>query len=56
MHLNKLIDLIAEVAAKRVTREGQTKAEHPDEVLWGYGVFRALMWQLMPNFLHISYI
>ena len=34
MTLTNLIDLIAEVAAKRAAREGGTKEETPNAVIW----------------------
>lgn len=34
MALTNLIDLIAEVAAKRTTREGRTKPETPEQAGW----------------------
>lgn len=52
MHLTNLIDLIAEVAAKRVAREGETKAEPPGEVIHRYRRIVALLWRGLPNILH----
>jgi hypothetical protein len=44
MDLTKLIDLIAEVAAKRVAREGKTKAETPDGASRGFRTILASIW------------
>lgn len=52
MHLTNLIDLIAEVAAKRVAREGETKAEPPGEVAIDYRAIVALLWKGLPNKFH----
>ena len=34
MHLTNLIDLIAEVAAKRVAKEGKPKEDSPDAAIF----------------------
>ena len=52
MHLTNLIDLIAEVAAKRVAREGETKAEPPGEVHLRYRRIMAILWKGLPNNFH----
>ena len=44
MHLTNLIDLIAEVAAKQVAREGKTKADTPDAVRVLWRMIRAARW------------
>lgn len=44
MDLTKLIDLIAEVAAKRVAREGKTKAETPDGTALRFRRILASIW------------
>lgn len=40
MHLTNLIDLIAEVAAKRVAKEGKPKEDSPDAV----NLFYRMIW------------
>ena len=44
MHLTNLIDLIAEVAAKQVAREGKTKADTPDAAGVFWRTIRAARW------------
>ena len=45
MALANLIDLIAEVAAKRATREGSEKAETPDAVISVWQANLAVKWR-----------
>lgn len=45
MALANLIDLIAEVAAKRAAREGNTKADTPDAVRSLWALNRATKWR-----------
>lgn len=51
MALANLIDLIAEVAAKRAAREGNTKADTPDAVRSLWALNRATKWRWR----HISF-
>ncbi|PQO21987.1 hypothetical protein C2I36_15390 [Rhodobacteraceae bacterium WD3A24] len=44
MPLEHLIDLIAEVAAKRAAREGKTKADTPDAAESVWRTIRAARW------------
>lgn len=44
MPLTNLIDLIAEVAAKRIAREGETKAETPNGMVRRFPALRASLW------------
>jgi hypothetical protein len=48
MNLNNLIDLIAEVAAKRIAREGETKAEPPGEVTLHSPLILAILFGVPP--------
>lgn len=45
MALANLIDLIAEVAVKRATREGSEKAETPDAVISVWQANLAVKWR-----------
>ena len=54
MALANLIDLIAEVAAKRTGREGNTKADTPDAVVALYRWIRADLWNARHIFIRIS--
>ncbi|EAP83407.1 hypothetical protein [Sulfitobacter sp. EE-36] len=49
MTLTNLIDLIAEVAAKRATEEGRTKEETPSAVIWIIAKIPARLWQPLHN-------
>jgi len=51
MHLTNLIDLIAEVAAKRVAKEGKTKEETSDAVRPWSRMIRAALWNRCHNFI-----
>ncbi|WP_165978743.1 hypothetical protein [Antarcticimicrobium luteum] len=51
MHLTNLIDLIAEVAAKRVAKEGKTKEETSDAVRPWSRMIRAALWKRCHNFI-----
>lgn len=48
MSLTNLIDLIAEVAAKRATREGGTKEETPNAVVRIITTIRARLRRAIP--------
>ena len=50
MHLTNLIDLIAEVAAKRVAKEGKPKEESPDAITLFYPTIWAAQWNVCHNF------
>lgn len=54
MALANLIDLIAEVAAKRTAREGNTKADTPDAVALLCQSIRAVLWSGCHIFIGIS--
>ncbi|SFE85747.1 hypothetical protein SAMN04515678_11942 [Roseivivax sediminis] len=54
MALANLIDLIAEVAAKRTAREGNTKADTPDAVVALCRWIRANLWNTRHIFIRIS--
>ena len=54
MALANLIDLIAEVAAKRTAREGNTKADTPDAVVTLCRWIRADLWNARHIFIRIS--
>lgn len=49
MTLTYLIDLIAEVAAKRATEEGRTKEETPSAVIWIIATIPARLWRSLHN-------
>ncbi|MDR9395140.1 MAG: hypothetical protein RI571_12630 [Roseovarius sp.] len=49
MHLTNLIDLIAEVAAKRVAKESKPKEDTPDAV----NLFYQMIWAAQWNECHI---
>ena len=51
MHLTNLIDLIAEVAAKRVAGEGKPKEDTPDAVMLLCRTIRATGWRGCHNFI-----
>ena len=50
MNLSKLIDLIAEVAAKRTAREGKNEADNPSGTLCIFMKILSVVWQDMPCF------
>lgn len=50
MHLTNLIDLIAEVAAKRVAKEGKQEEDTPDAVRMLWRMIRAARWNGCHNF------
>lgn len=54
MALANLIDLIAEVAAKRTAREGNTKADTPDAVAFLCRSIWADLWNARHIFIGIS--
>lgn len=56
MTLTNLIDLIAEVAAKRATREGGTKEETPNAVVRIIEQIRARMRHLSHGFSKIGFV
>ncbi|AFO92239.1 hypothetical protein D1822_12540 [Phaeobacter inhibens] len=56
MTLTNLIDLIAEVAAKRATQEGGTKEETPNAVILMIAVILAGLWQRSCRFGQIEFV
>ena len=56
MTLTNLIDLIAEVAAKRATREGGTKEETPNAVVCMIRKILARIRRLRPGFSKIGFV
>ncbi len=56
MTLTNLIDLIAEVAAKRATEEGRTKEETPSAVTWIITTILTGLRQAPPYFLQIGFV
>lgn len=50
MPLSKMIDLIAEVAAKKIAREGKTKADTSDGLDAIYQRIQARLWSRCRNF------
>lgn len=56
MTLTNLIDLIAEVAAKRATEEGRTKEETPSAVTWIITTILTGLRQTPPYFFQIGFV
>ncbi|SEP87501.1 hypothetical protein [Thalassovita taeanensis] len=56
MTLTNLIDLIAEVAAKRATLEGGTKEETPNAVIFMIAVILSGLWQRSFRFGQIGFV
>jgi len=56
MSLTNLIDLIAEVAAKRATQEGGTKEETPNAVISIIARILAGFWQALPYFVQVGFV
>jgi hypothetical protein len=50
MNLSRLIDLIAEVAAKRTAREGKNEADKPSGTFCIIMKILSVVWQDMPCF------
>ena len=56
MTLTNLIDLIAEVAAKRATREGGTKEGTPNAVSWMIARILAKLRRASPYFVQVGFV
>jgi hypothetical protein len=56
MTLTNLIDLIAEVAAKRAIQEGGTKEETPNAVAWMIRKILSRIRRLRPGFSKIGFV
>ena len=56
MTLTNLIDLIAEVAAKRATREGGTKEETPNAVIRIIARILTGLRQVSPYFVQVGFV
>lgn len=54
MALTNLIDLIAEVAAKRIAEKGEAREDTPDAVVCFYRAIRADLWPHCHIFIGIS--
>jgi len=56
MTLSKMIDLIAEVAAKRATQEGGSKEETPNALSLIIATILAAFWRRGSRFIQIGFV